>query len=144
MDFLAALGTHSILELYGCPPELLNDEFQVKAFVREAATKARCTILGEISHSFQPQGVTAIVLLAESHISVHTWPEVGYAAVDVFTCGSKTMPEDACRYLAHMFEARSHNLKSIPRGAKAPRPELERKPTPDLGGTSKSLAAADQ
>ena len=144
MDHLAALGTHSILELYGCPSELLNDEFQVRAFVREAALKAGCTILGEVSHTFEPQGVTAVVLLAESHISAHTWPEVGYVAVDVFTCGGKTMPEAACRYMTHMFEARSHTLRTILRGEKAPQPELERNPTPDQGGTHQFLAAADQ
>jgi S-adenosylmethionine decarboxylase len=88
--------------------------------------------------------VTAIVLLSESHISAHTWPEVGYVAVDVFTCGSSTRPEDACRYLAHMFEARSHSLKVLPRGAAAPAPRELRKPTRDLGGSEKPLAAADQ
>ena len=141
---MAALGTHSILELYDCPRELLDDEFQVREFIREAATKARCTVLGEVSQSFEPHGVTVIVLLAESHISAHTWPEAGYAAIDVFTCGATTLPQDACRYLAHMFEARSHDLRVLSRGSEAPSRRTARKPTPNTGGTGQPLAAADQ
>ncbi len=140
---MSALGFHSILELYDCPPELLDDEIQVRDFVREAALRAGCTVLGELCHRFDPQGVTALMLLAESHISVHTWPEVGYVAVDVFTCGTDTRPEDACRYLTHMFEARHHDLRVIARGMRAPKPQQERKPTPDQGGASQVLPALD-
>ena len=66
-----------------------------------------------ITHQFQPQGVTGLALLAESHISIHTWPESGYAAVDVFTCGDHTMPEQACAILCSELQAKRHALKSF-------------------------------
>ncbi len=69
-----------------------------------------------MSYEFSPYGVTALVLLAESHISIHTWPENGYLAVDVFTCGEHTEPEQACHYLVEAFQACSHVLLKLPRG----------------------------
>ena len=81
---MSAIGTHLILEMYDCPAEVIDDLERVREAVREAARAARSTLLHEAAHSFQPQGVTALGLLAESHISVHTWPELGYAAADVF------------------------------------------------------------
>jgi S-adenosylmethionine decarboxylase len=68
-----------------------------------------------ISHRFQPHGVTGLALLAESHISIHTWPESGYAAVDVFTCGDHTLPETACRVLVDEFGSQRHILRSFRR-----------------------------
>jgi len=139
---MAALGSHSILELYGCPHELLDDQYQVQSFLREAAVKARCQVLGELSHKFEPQGVTALVLLAESHISVHTWPEAGYAAIDVFTCGDNALPDTACNYLTRMFEARRHDLRRLPRGEGMPRLFQERRPVPVSGDADGSLTPA--
>jgi len=140
---VATLGSHTILELYDCPSDLLDDEYQVRAFVREAATRARCTLLGELSHHFEPQGVTAIALLAESHISAHTWPEAGYVAVDIFTCGESTLPEEAARYLCRMFEARRHEIRRLERGLQAHRPAAGRRPTPHTGGAGQPVAATD-
>ena len=112
---LAAVGTHCLLELYDCPAQLLNDRSFIKEALREAARKAKSTLLSEISHQFVPQGVTALVLLGESHISIHTWPENGYAAIDVFTCGEHTEPETACQYLARKFQAKKQALLTLPR-----------------------------
>jgi len=140
---LNALGTHSILELYDCPAKLLNDPGQILDFAREAARRARCTVLTEASHCFEPQGVTAILLLAESHLSVHTWPEVGYAAIDVFTCGQTTRPREACQYLARMLEARRQDFRQISRGQQAPEPHQQRLPIPQVGGQERPLAAAE-
>jgi S-adenosylmethionine decarboxylase len=112
---LAPVGMHCILELYGCPSSLLDDPSFIRKHLQEAAKQAKSTLLGEVLHEFEPQGVTALMLLAESHISIHTWPERGYAAVDVFTCGQHTEPEKACLYLADVFQAREHSLSKVPR-----------------------------
>ncbi|MBN1846518.1 MAG: adenosylmethionine decarboxylase [Sedimentisphaerales bacterium] len=109
-------GIHCILELYGCPSGLLNDRRYVCNAIRQASRQSMSTLLDLTSHQFHPQGVTAVGLLAESHISVHTWPELGYAAVDVFTCGQTAQPQRACEFLIEQFGARQHRLKTMPRG----------------------------
>ncbi|QQE13989.1 adenosylmethionine decarboxylase [Planctomycetota bacterium] len=110
------VGSHCILELRGCASDRLNDE----AFIREALTQASkegmSTLLKLESQKFDPQGVTAFAILAESHISIHTWPELQYAAVDVFTCGETAKPRLACEYMAKAFSAASYTLKEVPRG----------------------------
>lgn len=110
-----SVGTHCILELYGCSAALLNNAEKIQQALRDASRIAKSTLLGEMHHVFQPHGVTALALLAESHISVHTWPETGYAAVDVFTCGDHTMPEKACVYLAQALEAGDYSLQTVAR-----------------------------
>lgn len=96
---MASIGTHCLLELYGCPHEILDDHDLIVRTLRDAAEAAGATWLSHTSYKFSPQGVTAVGLLSESHISIHTWPESGYAAADVFTCGDIAMPEKACEYL---------------------------------------------
>lgn len=110
------VGTHFALELYDCPSGLLDDRVFVRDAIRSAAEAAGSTLLNEVQHKFEPQGVTALGLLAESHISVHTWPECGYAAADVFTCGAHTAPARACELLIRHLQARRYAMKSIPRG----------------------------
>jgi S-adenosylmethionine decarboxylase len=111
----ASVGSHCILELYDCNQTLLNDANFIRRSLREAAMQAKATLLNEVLHQFEPQGITALALLSESHISVHTWPEVGYAALDVFTCGHHTDPEEACRYLIEAFQAGRHAMTKIRR-----------------------------
>ncbi len=120
MEQISPLGTHCILELYGCSPDLLNDVLFVRQSVEEASRHGVSTLLKLSSHQFLPQGVTAVALLAESHISVHTWPECGYAAIDIFTCGEDAQPRQACDFLVQRFAARDHSLMVLPRGAGAP------------------------
>lgn len=112
----AGAGIHCILELRGCPFELLDDEDFVRNAIAQAAEKARSELLTLTSHRFTPQGVTALGLLAESHISIHTWPEAGYAAVDCFTCGAQCVPQRACDHLAKVLQAEDHSCLTIPRG----------------------------
>ena len=116
---MANIGTHCIVELYGCPTTLLNDEAFVKDVVREASNHGLATLMGEVSHHFEPQGVTALGLLAESHISVHTWPEHGYAAADIFTCGDRSNPQRAADFLIQKFQAARHSLTKLVRGPEA-------------------------
>lgn len=110
------VGKHCILELLGCPSDQLNDVAHIEAALREAALVAKSTLLKQVSYQFEPCGVTALALLAESHISVHTWPESGYVAIDVFTCGQHTQPEQACHYLVEAFQSSQHSLTTLNRG----------------------------
>jgi S-adenosylmethionine decarboxylase len=110
-----AVGKHCILELYECDPSKLDDEAFLRNTITTAAKRAGATLLNLITHRFEPQGVTGLALLAESHISIHTWPESGYAAVDVFTCGDHTMPDKACDVLARELGSKRHKLTSFRR-----------------------------
>ena len=78
---------HVLFTLYDCNPELLDDRMFIETLLFDAAEVSKATFLNTISHKFEPQGVTAVTLLAESHISIHTWPEEGKAVCDIFTCG---------------------------------------------------------
>ncbi len=106
---------HLLLELYKCDYEKLNDESFLRCSLNRAAKFAKATILNLISNKFEPQGVTAIALLAESHISIHTWPESNYSAVDIFTCGRNMLPELASQYLIEALKAEEHSLRVIER-----------------------------
>ena len=106
---------HLLLELYGCDYEKLNDESFLRCTLNRAAKLAKATVLNLISNKFEPQGVTAIALLAESHISIHTWPESNYSAIDIFTCGQNMMPELASQYLIEALNAEEHFLRIIER-----------------------------
>lgn len=122
---MPAIGKHCILELYGCPTALLTDEKFIEALLREASKRGMSTLLKQLTHRFEPHGVTSLALLAESHISIHTWPEYGYAAVDAFTCGETADPVRACRYIAEQMQAVRSDLRIVERGAllaQQPRP----------------------
>jgi len=106
---------HFLLELYRCDREKLNDESFSRCILNRAAKLANATVLNLISNKFKPQGVTAIALLSESHISIHTWPESNYSAVDIFTCGQNMMPELASHYLIESLIAKEHSLRVIER-----------------------------
>ena len=84
---------------------LLDDEKYIRGVVYHASTKCESTLLALNSHKFDPQGVTCVAMLAESHISIHTWPELGMAVCDVFTCGDHTKPQDGVEYMRQMFHA---------------------------------------
>ena len=106
---------HFLLELYRCNYEKLNDESFLRCTLNKAAKIANATVLNLISNKFEPQGVTAIALLAESHLSIHTWPEEQYSAVDIFTCGKNMKPDMSCKYLIHSLMAEEHSLRIINR-----------------------------
>ena len=111
-----ALGRHLLLELKDCNEEVLNDLDFLKDCLNEAATQCGATVIGESFYHFSPYGVSGVVNIAESHISVHTWPEYRYAAVDVFTCGDSVKPEKAVRLIAERLEAKNQSLIELRRG----------------------------
>jgi S-adenosylmethionine decarboxylase len=102
--------------LYECPAETLNDRAYIGSTIREAVEHADATLLQQVSCTFSPQGVTALALLSESHISIHTWPECGYAAADIFTCGTRARPDQACQHLVKALGAGRHEITRIERG----------------------------
>tara|TARA_Y100000589_G_scaffold291067_1_gene294223 strand:- start:504 stop:947 length:444 start_codon:yes stop_codon:yes gene_type:complete len=108
-------GNHLLLELYGCNRTKLNDELYLRCQLNSAAKLAKASVLKIVSNKFEPFGVTAIALLAESHLSIHTWPETQYSAVDIFTCGRNMQPKLASQFLIESLEASNHLLKTIPR-----------------------------
>jgi S-adenosylmethionine decarboxylase len=112
---LKTLGRHVIAEFYDCRPELLSDPDYIRAVMLQTARVIGATIVAESFHTFSPQGVSGTVIIAESHLSIHTWPENGYAAVDVYTCGGLN-PRVGCEFLAEHLDASSSRLQEILRG----------------------------
>ena len=110
------LGTHVLLELRDCDPQLLDDLAYIRQELLRAASAVDAQVVGESFHQFTPQGVTGILSIAESHISIHTWPEYCYAAADVFTCGDHTMPQRAAAVLIAALRCRDPEITEIRRG----------------------------
>lgn len=109
-------GRHLLLDLSGVDAETLQDSARIERLLREAASLAGATPLGAQFHHFgEGAGVTGVVLLQESHISIHTWPEHGFAALDIFMCGG-TRPEDAARHIVEQIAPARHSLRAISRG----------------------------
>ena len=113
---MSALGRHVLAEFYGCPEEILNDIQRIERTMVDAALEAGAEIREVAFHKFSPQGVSGVVVISESHLAIHTWPELGYAAVDVFTCGDKVDPWVSCNYLKEHFAAEQLNAQEITRG----------------------------
>ncbi|NLU49653.1 MAG: S-adenosylmethionine decarboxylase proenzyme [Syntrophomonadaceae bacterium] len=113
---MQSLGRHILAEISGCSFEILNDMAMVEEIMINAALEAGAEIREFVFHKFSPQGVSGGVVISESHLAIHTWPELGYAAVDVFTCGEKVNPWDACDYLAERFQATHVDAREIKRG----------------------------
>ncbi len=111
-----ALGKHLLLELKDCDRETLDDLDLLKDILLAAANEAGATVLGESFHQFNPHGVSGVVIIAESHLFIHTWPELGYAAIDIFTCGDTVQPDKAAQKLIRGLGAKSHSILEIQRG----------------------------
>ncbi len=113
---MKALGTHIVCELSGCNSRALTDVEGVRSMMVAAAKRANAEVMEVAFHRFHPQGVSGVVVIAESHLSIHTWPETGYAAMDFYTCGDHTNPWAACEYAAKMLGATSMLTTEMKRG----------------------------
>lgn len=111
-----ALGTHLLVELKDCNPAVLMNLQQVTDAMVAAAKEAKATIVDVSFHEFNPFGISGMVVIAESHLSIHTWPEYSYAAVDIFTCGDVIKPETAAQYLIERFECKNPSIVEMKRG----------------------------
>lgn len=100
-----ALGRHALLDLYGCDPQVLNDKDRLRDLLRQTAVDLECTVVQEVFHTFAPHGVSGVVVIAESHLAIHTWPEHGFAAVDLFTCSDATELASLARLLRDRLDA---------------------------------------
>ncbi|MFQ5584548.1 MAG: adenosylmethionine decarboxylase, partial [Calditrichia bacterium] len=105
-----ALGRHFLVELGECNIDILNDLRKIEDILVTAAKKAKATIVESRFHQFNPFGISGVVVIAESHLTIHTWPEHGYAAVDIFTCGKALEPTTATDYLIKKFQSRNPSM----------------------------------
>lgn len=112
-----ALGRHIILEMWRCCNDIISNVDSVKEILTEAAKSVQATLVDIVCHQFSPYGVTGVIILAESHISVHTWPEYGYAAADIFICGGNIIhPQNAASFIMQAFRAKETSLLEFKRG----------------------------
>jgi S-adenosylmethionine decarboxylase proenzyme len=105
-----------LLELEDCEEGILNDLEGLREAMMAAATGAGATVMGDSFHHFNPHGVSGVVVIAESHLTIHTWPEYAYAAADIFTCGTTVEPAKAAEVLVERLGARNHEITEIRRG----------------------------
>jgi S-adenosylmethionine decarboxylase proenzyme len=113
---LEALGRHILAEFFQCDSEILNDTSKIEKLMCDAAEKCGATIVESVFHTFNPFGVSGVVVIQESHLAIHTWPEYGYAAVDVFTCGDTVDPWVAAEYLKESLASREVTTVELTRG----------------------------
>ena len=107
-------GTHLIADFWG--GKIIEDSKKIEEILIKAARKGGNTPLKIAVHKFSPQGITGVLLLAESHIAIHTWPEINYLAIDIFTCGEKAFPQKSLDYLKEVFQPKKFRVKEIKRG----------------------------
>ncbi len=121
---MKATGLHLLVEYHECDTIILNDLPNIERLMRSAAEAAEATVLGAMFHPFSPQGISGVVVIEESHLSIHTWPEHGYAAVDFFTCG-KCVPDRAHEVLAAGLKANRFEKMLLKRGNLPSSPLIE-------------------
>lgn len=110
------LGRHLIVEFYGCPKSIIDDAEFLERILEEGVVKAGGRIVGKLFHKFKPQGVTGIIAISESHVSVHTWPENNYMALDAFTCGNEMDPWVVYRELSEKIKPKRVKVLELKRG----------------------------
>jgi S-adenosylmethionine decarboxylase len=110
------VGRHIIAELYGVSEELITNESTVRQILEEVTEKANLERVGSVFKQFNPHGVTGIVLIAESHVSIHTWPEFGLVNLDVFTCGDISKADKAFELFLEIFKPESYRHYVLDRG----------------------------
>ncbi len=109
-------ATHTLIELHGCDTGLLNDPAALKELLLEAVRRGQGTIVTDVFHTFSPHGVSGIIVIAESHVAIHTWPEHGYAAIDLFYCGGTVQVHRAVETLRERFRPERIKFLVVRRG----------------------------
>lgn len=113
---LKQLGKHLLIEYYECDSKILKNTSLIEKYMIESAKVAQATIVESVFHTFSPWGVSGVIVIEESHLAIHTWPEYGYAAVDLFTCGNTIKPFTAFKFLEEKLKAERYDLTEISRG----------------------------
>ena len=111
------LARHLLAEYYGCDVDLLDSVEGLKPLLVGAAEAARTTVLNVHLHKFQPQGVSGVVILAESHLAVHTWPEFGFASIELYVCGEDADPAAGHAYLEEHLRPSHTKIQTVSRGS---------------------------
>jgi S-adenosylmethionine decarboxylase len=124
---MKSLGKHLLAEYYQCDEAAINDVAKVEEALIKAAEIAGASVIGSSFHTFEPYGISGVVVISESHLSIHTWPEYEFAAVDIFTCGEHVDPMKAHNYLKEIFKVKNATVETILRGA-LNIPHLQHKP----------------
>ncbi|MFJ7974646.1 adenosylmethionine decarboxylase [Peribacillus sp. JNUCC 23] len=112
---METMGRHVISELWGCDFEKLNDMDYIERVFVDAALKSGAEVREVAFHKFAPQGVSGVVIISESHLTIHSFPEHGYASIDVYTCGDLN-PNVAANYIADALNAETRENMELPRG----------------------------
>ena len=112
---METIGRHVISELWGCNLTTLNDVNQIEKIFVDAALRSGAEVREVTFHKFAPQGVSGVVIISESHLTIHSFPEHGYASIDVYTCGELD-PNVAVNYIAEALNAKKQECIEIPRG----------------------------
>ena len=107
---------HVLCEIYGVEFDRLNNRKFLEQVLTDAALEAGAEVREVAFQNFSPQGVSGVVIISESHLTIHTFPEENYCAVDIFTCGDKIDPMDACNYLLNVLQAKKSFIKEFERG----------------------------
>lgn len=110
------MGRHVIAELWGCSAEKLNDMQSIERIMVNAALEAGAEVREVAFHKFAPHGVSGVVIISESHLTIHSFPEHGYASIDVYTCGDRIDPNVACDYITKWLGATRLEAIEVPRG----------------------------
>jgi len=113
---MEALGKHLLIELYNCDKHNITDAKTVEEIMVGAAKATEATIVSTSFHTFNPFGVSGVVVIAESHLAIHTWPEYNFASIDVYTCGDTVKPWKAYEYLKKHFKSKKASFTEIKRG----------------------------
>ncbi len=108
------IGIHIVAEFWH--GKVIEDKKKLKEILIKAVLQAKSTPLECVIHKFEPHGITGVVLLSESHMAIHTWPEINYIAIDIFTCGERTLPNKAIEYLKEALKPKKFEIKEIKRG----------------------------
>lgn len=109
-------GRHVIAELWGCKADILNDLHGIERVMVSAALESGAEVREVAFHKFAPQGVSGVVIISESHLTIHSFPEHGYASIDVYTCGDRIDPNVACDYITKALGATRRESVELPRG----------------------------
>ena len=126
---MKSLGNHVLLELFDCDAGLLNSKKKVGQILRHSADIAKAHVIGDFFHEFSPHGISGILVISESHFSIHTWPEYSYAAIDLFTCGDSLNLQDAIDYLKESFRSKTASVMEVKRGVlNLPPDKIKHKP----------------
>lgn len=114
------LGRHILVEYFGCDRAIINDLETVRSAMLHTAEEIQVTVINEVIHQFNPHGISGVVVIAESHLAIHTWPDHGCVSIDIFSCQLDINPDSAIQYLKTVFRAETVSVVEMARGLPLP------------------------